>query len=303
MVETSKTYDVVVVGGGVAGLSGTLVLCRARRSVLVVDSGEQRNSAARAVHGFFGRDGVAPGELVQMGAAEVRRYGGEITRGHAISASSGPAGLALALADGRVVHGRRLLPATGLVDELPDIAGVRERWGRDVFHCPYCHGWEVHDQAVGILATNEDAIQESLLLRQWSDDVTVFLHTSAELTSRQREHLLARDVRMVGGAVQSLIVRDDRLAGVRLRDATVVQIQALVVAPIAAPRRELLLSLGIEAEVESLGSATDPTGRTQVDGVWVAGNVADETAQVIDAASSGSRAAVSINADLVIEDV
>jgi thioredoxin reductase len=155
------------------------------------------------------------------------------------------------------------------------------------------------------LATSDDAFQESLLLRQWSDDVTVFLHQGPAPTGTQREHLLARNVRLVGGTVESLIVRDDRLTGLRLSDATVVPIRALLVAPVAAPRRELLHSLGIEVRggADALGSIVDPTGRSAVDGVWLAGNVGDETAQVVDAASSGSRAAVSINADLVLEDV
>jgi thioredoxin reductase len=142
-------YDVVVVGGGAAGLSGALILGRARRSVLVVDAGEPRNAPASGVHGFLTRDGMVPAELLRVGRAEVRRYGGRVLEGGRVaSATAVDGGFAVALEDGRRVGARRLLVATGLVDELPDVPGIRERWGRDVLHCPYCHGWEVRDRAI-----------------------------------------------------------------------------------------------------------------------------------------------------------
>jgi thioredoxin reductase len=296
-------YDVIVIGGGAAGLTGALVLARSRRSVLVVDGGQQRNGAASAVHGFLGSEGLSPGDLMDRGAAEVRRYGGEIAAGHAVSARPVPAGFEVTLAGGPPVSARRLLVSTGLTDELPDLPGLRERWGQDVIHCPYCHGWEIRDQAVGVLATTPDALEEALLLRQWTDDATVFLHTAPEPAAGQRERLAARDVRVVDGEVASLIISADRLAGVRLHNGTAVPVAALVVAPTTVPRHDVIRSLGIDPGADGLDLVTDPTGRTTVPGVWVAGNVCDVEAQVVDAASSGSRAAISINADLVLEDV
>src|SRR5579859_5773744 len=145
----THTYDVVVVGGGAAGLSGALLLARSRRSVLVIDAGEPRNAPAAAAHGFLSRDGVSPLELLQLGRAEVRGYGGQLTQARVLSVARGEDAFSLTLDDASVVSARRLLVASGLVDELPDVPGVRERWGRDVLHCPYCHGWEVRDQAVG----------------------------------------------------------------------------------------------------------------------------------------------------------
>src|SRR5690348_1316792 len=146
------TVDAVVIGGGAAGLNGALMLARSRRSVAVIDAGSPRNAPAQAVHGLLGRDGMAPGALLEIGRREVRGFGGQVVRGEVVTARREADGFAVELADGRRTRARRLLVATGLVDELPAIAGVRELWGSDVVHCPYCHGWEVRDQAIGILA-------------------------------------------------------------------------------------------------------------------------------------------------------
>jgi thioredoxin reductase len=163
------TYDVVVIGGGAAGLSGALTLARARRSVLVVDAGSPRNAPAEGVHGFLTRDGITPAELVAIGRQEVARYGAEVVVGEAVAARREGDGFEVTLGDGTSVGARRLLVTTGLVDELPDVAGVRERWGKDVVHCPYCHGWEVRDQAIGVLGTSARAAHQALLFRQWSN--------------------------------------------------------------------------------------------------------------------------------------
>ena len=136
------SYDVVVVGGGAAGLAGALALSRARRSVLVIDAGAPRNAPAGHIHNYLGREGTPPGELLAIGREEVAGYGGEIVTGTVTSADKvGDGQFRVTLADGATVRARRLLVTTGLVDVLPDVPGVAERWGRDVLHCPYCHGW------------------------------------------------------------------------------------------------------------------------------------------------------------------
>src|SRR3954470_17042604 len=148
-----QQYDVVVIGGGAAGLSAGVALSRARRSVLVVDAGKPRNAPAHGVHNYLGREGSAPADLLADGRAAVAGYGGEVVAGSVVAAERIPGEeirFRVVLGDGEVVA-RRLLVATGLVDELPDLPGVRELWGTDVLHCPYCHGWEVRDQAIGIL--------------------------------------------------------------------------------------------------------------------------------------------------------
>src|SRR6185503_16115235 len=178
----NESYDVVIVGGGAAGLSAALTLSRARRSVLVIDAGAPRNAPAGHVHNYLASEGTAPADLLATGRAEVTGYGGEIVTGEVTSAHRlDDGGFHVVLGD-RIVQARRLLVTTGLVDELPDVAGVAERWGRDVLHCPYCHGWEVRDQAIGVLGSSPFAVHAALMWRQWSADVTLFRHTAPALT-------------------------------------------------------------------------------------------------------------------------
>ena len=305
-----ERYDVVVIGGGAAGLSGAVALARSRRSVLVLDAGEPRNAPADGVHNYLGREGARPADLLADGRAELAAYEGEVVTGTVTSARrESDESFCVTLDGGREVSARRLLVATGLVDELPDVPGLAQRWGRDVLHCPYCHGWEVRDQTVGILATGPTAVHQALLFRQLSADVTFFRHTGPELPAEQTEQLAALGIGVVDGAVAGLEVTEDRLSGVRLVTGEVVPLAALVVAPRFTARADVLLSLGLAATEQEMGGAVvgsavpaDPTGATTVPGVWVAGNVSDMSAQVVVAAAAGLRAGAMINADLVAED-
>jgi len=299
-------YDVVVVGGGAAGLSGALMLARARRSVVVIDAGAPRNAPAAGVHGLLARDGIRPAELLERGRAEVRRHGGHVVAGEVTTAVRDAEGLTVALADGRSVRARRLLVATGLVDELPDVPGLRAQWGQNVVHCPYCHGWEIRDQAIGVLASGPLAVHQALLFRQWSADVTFFSHTMPPPTDEEAEQLAARGICVVDGEVASLEIVEDRLVGVRLSDGTVVSREALAVSPRMTPRAGFLAALGLRPAEHPSGVGeyipSDATGRTEAPGVWVAGNVTDLAAQVGTAAAAGAAAAAQINADLVAEE-
>ena len=304
--EKPRTYDVVVVGGGAAGLSGALVLARARRSVVVIDAGTPRNAPATGVHGLLAHDGIPPAELLERGRAEVGRYGGHLIAAEVITATRTTEGFTVALADGRSVQARRLLVATGLVDELPDLTGLGGRWGRDVLHCPYCHGWEVRDQPIGVLATGPRAVHQALLFRQWSAQVSLLSHTMAPPTAEEAAQLAARGIRVVDGEVAALELAEDRLVGVRLRDGTVVSLKVLVVSPRMTARAGFLAPLGLRSSQHPSGLGehipADPTGCSDVAGVWVAGNVTDLAAQVGAAAAAGATAAAQINADLVAED-
>lgn len=299
-------YEVVVIGGGAAGLSGALMLARARRSVLVVDAGEPRNRPASGVHGLLGLEGIAPAQLLARGREEVTGYGGQVVNGRVVSAARDEDGFTVTFEDGRSVGARRLLVTTGLVDELRDVPGLRARWGRDVLHCPYCHGWEVRDQAIGVVASGPMSVHQALLFRQWSDDVMFFTHTMTPPTEEQMQQLVARGIRVVEGAVVSLEIADDRLVGVRLDDGTTVARQALAVATRMTARAGFLASLGLVPQEHPAGVGQylpcEAGGRTDVPGVWVAGNVTDLTAQVGAAAAAGALAAAQINADLVAEE-
>ncbi|MEV0725616.1 methyltransferase domain-containing protein [Micromonospora purpureochromogenes] len=308
-----RIYDVVVVGGGAAGLSGALTLGRSRRSVLVIDGGAPRNAPAGGVHNYLTSEGVAPAELYATGRAEVAGYGVEVVDGTVAKAhrveGHDRARFEVELAHGELVRARRLLVTTGLVDELPAIPGLAERWGRDVLHCPYCHGWEVRDQAVGVLATGPMTTHHALLFRQLTDDVVVFTHTGPPLAPEQAEQLAARGVRVVEGEVTGLEVTDDRLTGVRLRSGELVARQALVVGPRFAARADLLAGVGLTTSEFVVGGhvfgdhvAADAGGATAVPGVWVAGNVTDPQATVIAAAAAGMKAGAALNADLIAEE-
>ena len=304
--QLATYYDVVVVGGGAAGLGGALMLGRSRRSVLVVDAGEPRNAPASGVHGFLTRDGTDPAVLLQVGREEVRGYGARVLDGRVVSAESVDGSFTVTLEDGRRVGARRLLVTTGLVDELPDVPGVRERWGRDVLHCPYCHGWEVRDQPIGVLASGPMAVHQALLFRQLTADLTLFLHTAPESTAEEAEQLAARGITVVEGEVASLEVHKDRLTGVRLQNGEVISRSAVVVGPRFAARAGMLAGLGLETTAHPSGMGehieADAMGLTAVPGVWVAGNVTEPTAQVLGSANAGVMAGAAINADLIAED-
>jgi thioredoxin reductase len=292
-------HDVVVVGGGAAGLSGALVLGRARRRVAVVDAGSPRNAPAAHMQGFLSRDGMPPADFLAAGRAEVTAYGVELIEDQVVGVDTG---FAVRLASGQTLEARRLLIATGVRDALPDIAGARERWGRDLLHCPYCHGWEVRDQPIGVLGTRPDAVQHALLVRQWSDDVVFFVHTM-DLGPDERRRLEARGIQVVQGAVARLVVEADRLTGVELVDGRVIPRVAVFIRPVNVPHADGLLS-GLGCDVDQDGfPVVGASGQTSVVGVWAAGNVVDPRLQVITSAGAGSAAAIALNADLVMEDV
>lgn len=299
-------YDAVIIGGGAAGLSAATTLARALRSVLVIDSGTPRNAPAAGVHGYLSRDGMNPVELLAAGRNEVLSYGGTVLDGEAVSARRTPSGFEVVLGDSRRFTGRRLLVTTGLTDELPPIDGLREQWGKGVVHCPYCHGWEIRGQRIGVLGTGPLSIHQALMFRQWSPDITLFLNDTVSPTDEEWEKLSARSVRVVEGAVASVDSVGGVLAGVTLFAGASFSVEALAVGSRMEARSALLESLGLASQVHPSGAGrfieTDAMGSTAVPGVYAAGNVSNLMAQVITAASEGLMAGARINADLIEEE-
>lgn len=303
-----ESYDVVVVGGSAAGLSGAVALARSRRSVLVVDAGDPRNAPAGHVHNFLTRDGTPPGEIYAAGRAEVTRYGSQVETGRVTALSRDGDRFRVQIGF-RVVTARRLLVATGVRDELPDVPGLAARWGIDVLHCPYCHGWEVRDQRIGILATGPAAVHQALLFSQLSAHVTLLQHTGPTPTGEQRGQLEARGIAVTDGPVEEVEAGPEGLTGVRLAGGRQLSLDAIVVAPRLHARAELLVPLGLQpAELRQgeqlIGTyiEADLAGATKVPGVWVAGNLAQPMAQVMAAASAGLTAGAAINYDLILEE-
>lgn len=301
-----ELFDTVVVGGGPAGLSAAVTLGRARRSVLVVDDGAPRNAPAEHAHAYLTREGAAPGEILDLGRAEAEGYGARFRYGTAVRAERSEETFAVVLHDGSAVRGRRLLVTTGLIDGLPEIDGLAEHWGSGVLHCPYCHGWEVRDRRIGVVASNPLAVHSALMWSQWSDDITLFLHTGPEPTDEQYERLAVRGVTVVEGRVRSMESTDGRVSGLRAAKGRLFPLEAVVVGTAMNARSAVLESLGVAAEpLEAAGEVfgsrvpVDAMGATSEPGVYAAGNVTDPTGQVVAAAAAGTKAGAGINADLV----
>ncbi|MGQ0844585.1 MAG: FAD-dependent oxidoreductase [Sporichthyaceae bacterium] len=304
--SNDPAWDVVVVGGGAAGLGAALQLVRARRRVLVLDAGEPRNAPAAHLHSYLGHDGLPPAELLALGRAEVRSYGGEIHDGRVAEASGDlDRGFCVELTDGRRFTARRLVLAMGLLDELPAVPGVREQWGRGVIHCPYCHGWEVRDRRIAIVGTGPLTTHQALLFRQLSDRVAVALATPDLLSAEDRARLLARGVEVADSAAVEVRTSGEAVSGLRLADGRVLPADVVVVAPRFFARTDAVAGLGLEEVDVPMGNgrtlATDGRGLTSTAGVYAAGNVADASQQVLGAAADGIRIGAVVNADLAME--
>jgi thioredoxin reductase len=202
----------------------------------VIDSGSPRNAPAEAVHGFIALDGTPPSEILRRGREQVRQYGGRVVLGEVVSAESaapsadGDLRFTVTLADGRSITARRILVATGLTDVLPQVPGLAEHWGHSVVHCPYCHGWEVRDEPIGILATGPASIGHAFLFRQLTEDLTYFTH-GTDLDEDSRARFAARGIRVIDTPVTEVVNdQDGALAGVRLADGQVVARRVLAVA-------------------------------------------------------------------------
>jgi thioredoxin reductase len=293
------TWDCIVVGAGAAGLSGALVLGRARRRTLVVDAGGQSNRAAPGIGGLLGHDGRPPAELYAAARRELAIYPTvELRSGQVVGGERHDAGFALELADGSHELARRVLLATGMDYRFPELPGIAERFGRSVFHCPFCHGWEVRDQPLGVLDRGAPGVQRALLLRFWSDDVTLLADGSAELDADDAERLRAADVTVDERRVSGLRGPDVTLTAVAFADGGERSCRGLLV-PITMHRRSTL--------AEQLGAAAvsrepmvvdavevDPTFHTGVPGLFAAGDVSSQMPSVANAIAAGSTAAAMI---------
>lgn len=294
-----QEFDAVIIGAGPAGLNAALVLGGARRRVLLLDGGPPRNAKASAAHGVFTRDGTPPVRLKTIGLEDLAPYPVTVRSGVAREARALPNGFAVRH-DGGWVHARRLLLATGVRDVLPNVPGLRERWGRTVHHCPYCDGWPNREAALAVLGSGQEGHHLALSVRAWSRHVALLTDGPDELTDEQREDLarlgipLYTDPILRFGGVETVDVRFRR--GGRLT------LHAVFLNPTQQQNSSLPASLGCELNAKSR-VVVNEHGMTSVRGVWAAGDMTGAPQYVMSAAASGMIAAVSLNTTLIHEDV
>lgn len=305
--------DVAVIGGSAAGLAAALQLARQRRTVVVVDDGTPRNAPAEHLHGYLGREGAPPSELVATGRAEVRGYGGEVVSGRALAVHRDRDGrFQVELTGGHSLVARRVLAATGVVDVLPDIDGLAGHWGRGVIHCPFCHGFEVRDRRLVQIVTHPMGLHPTPLLRHLTDRLTVVLDDSHGGLEGVAEGVV--DTLGVAGTpvVRDRVRRvlagpDGGVAGVELAGGRTLEADAVVVGPRFRGRAEVLAAVGVTATSHptGLGDAVevDPRGETAVPGIYAAGNLTDPSMQVQQAAAHGSRVGAMIAFSLAGDDL
>lgn len=301
--------DVVVVGGSAAGLAAALQIARQRRSVIVVDAGEPRNAPAAHMHGFLGRDGTPPSELTAVGREEVRSYGGEILDGRVLSVTRiSDDRFRADLVGGHTVVARRVLAATGLIDELPDIDGVADHWGRGVIHCPFCHGYEVRDQRIVLIVTHPMGLHPATLFRQLTAELTIVVHDPVGVDESELDALQASGVNIVRGQVQRIVTGPGGdIAAVELANSERIDADAVVVGPRFRVNAEPFASLGLKPAAHRSGVGdfveTNATGATPIPGLYAAGNVTDPSQQVMNAASNGSWVGAMISFSLADDDL
>jgi thioredoxin reductase/SAM-dependent methyltransferase len=307
--NVDRHCDVAVVGGSAAGLAAALQLGRQRRSVIVVDAGEPRNAPAAHMHGYLGREGLPPSELTTVGREEVRSYGGEVLGGRVTRViRRDDHRFRVELVEGHSIVARRVLAATGLVDELPDIDGLAERWGRDVIHCPFCHGFEVRDRPIVQIITHPMGLRAAGLFRQLTARLTVVLHDHADVESSQADGLRAAGVEIVHGHVTRIVTDDDgHVVAVELADNERIEAYAVAVGTRFRVRAEPFAALGLRTAAHPTGLGdfveTDATGATEVPGLYAAGNVTDPSQQISQAAANGSWVGAMISFSLADDDI
>lgn len=295
-------HDAIVVGGSFAGLSAAMQLARARRRVLLVDAGLPRNRFADASHGFLGQDGKAPAAILREAACQVAAYPTvEIVRGEAQEAVRDTDGdFTVRISGGRTARARRLVLATGVADILPDVPGLKERWGATVLHCPYCHGYEVRDRPLGVLANHPIAAHQAAMIPDWGP-TTLFTQGRFEPDAEQLTHLAARGVTIERQPVMALLGDAPALEAVRLADGQVITINALFVAPSTWMTSPLAEQLGCAFDDGPLGPTihTDDWKATSIPGVYAAGDAARPMHNATLASADGVMAGVGAHQSLI----
>lgn len=296
-------YDCLVVGAGPAGLSGALMLGRCRRSVLVCDAGNPRNARSGGLHGYLTRDGIEPAEFLRLGREELRRYPTvEFHRGEVVDARRTSGGFTVTCAGGLQFQARKLLLATGVVDRLPEVDGLRELYGQSVHHCPYCDGWEWRDQPLAVYGRAEAGWALALALTVWSDDIVLCTDGPTGLSAKEQEELAMAGVEIREEPIARLEGTDGKLERILFTHGEPLSRRALFFGDAQHQGSHLAEQLG--ARFNEKGTVdTGTCEATNVPGLYVAGDSSKEAQFVIVAAAEGTEAGMAINKALLKEDL
>lgn len=299
--QIMKRYDVIIVGAGPAGLNAALVLGRCRHSVLMFDSGQYRNSVSHAMHGFLSRDGFPPSELLRVGREQLQPYGVEIHEGEIKNVTKGEQGFELTNAQGQVFACRKLLLATGIVDNLPELEGFDELYGMSAFHCPYCDGWENRDKRIVAYARGPEIADFALTLHAYTEDLIVCTDGPAEISDEERMQLTRNKIPLIEKPVARLEGTAGQLARIVFADGELIERDSLFFHLGQKQRSQLAAQLGCKVSNEK-GAKTDEKKATNIPDVFIAGDATRDVKQVIVAAAEGVKAAFEINTELRDED-
>ncbi|REK76780.1 NAD(P)/FAD-dependent oxidoreductase [Paenibacillus paeoniae] len=296
-------YDCAIVGGGPAGLNAALVLGRARKSVALLDNSKPRNGVTHASHGFITRDGVTPAEFRRIAYEEVlsyptvRHWQDEATR-----MEKDAHGFVIHTSSGEQLHARKVILAGGLKEILPEIEGILDLYGKSLFNCPFCDGWELRDQPLVVISEMSDLHHKAKLLLSWSQDLVLCTNGRGQLNAEQREEITAKGIQIIDTPIAALTGQDGRLEQVRFADGTAIARSGGFISPVMVPHVQFDDTLGYDTTASG-GIVTDEMGRSTMHGIYAAGDSAYVMpSQLIYAAASGSKSAIAVVADLTEED-
>jgi thioredoxin reductase len=294
-------YDVIIIGGGPAGLNAAMILGRSRRKVIVFDSGEPRNRWSDNLNGFLTSDGINPAEFIQKGRAELAKYTIELLDKKVATATYSKGTFIVNDIDNKTYESRKLLLATGLKDDVPEIEGIESLYGKSIHHCPYCDGWESRDMAIAVYGTERNGIGQALAMKNWSEDITLYTNGTDTLRRIDRELLKKNGVKVCTDPIVKLEGTDGKLSHIVLKNGEKKEQQAMFFSTGSRQQSDLGEQLGCEFTDKGV-IVTKKLQQSNIPGLFVAGDAARDMQLVIVAAAEGAKAGVAINMELQQED-